>query len=78
MHHDTITGTSLTYIIYNQSVSIQYTLDRNAEVLKGIFKNLMRDELALKLADVNICMPKLNTRNLCMPPASFKKIAVSG
>ena len=33
MHHDSITGTSLMYVVHNESVTIEKALDKNAEVL---------------------------------------------
>ena len=33
IHHDTITGTSLIYIIYNETIELHQTFDKNAENL---------------------------------------------
>lgn len=37
LHHDSITGTSLIYIIYNETVGMQQLLERNARTLHDLF-----------------------------------------
>lgn len=37
LHHDSITGTSLIYIIYNETVGMQQLLERNARTMHDLF-----------------------------------------
>lgn len=65
VHHDSITGTSLIYIVYNETLGMQQTLEYNQEVLQQMFKERTLREFGMRLDELLHCGSKINDRNLC-------------
>ncbi len=78
MHHDSITGTSLIYIIYNETVAMQALLEKNAQTLQHLFAaNALRNE-NLKLEELTLCTHYINNRNLCPEPKRARRTQENG
>jgi hypothetical protein len=73
MHHDAITGTSLIYIIYNETLGLHQTIDRNAENLQDMFTHKALFEKGIRLDELTLCIPRINERNLCLDPLKARR-----
>ncbi|TNV85114.1 hypothetical protein FGO68_gene2057 [Halteria grandinella] len=78
MHHDSITGSSLVYIIYNETVGMQQLLDSNQQVMSGLWQKRLLREHGLKVDEMALCTYKINDRNKCLPDESSSKLLESG
>ena len=78
IHHDTITGTSLIYIIYNETIELHQNFDKNAENLQDMFATKVINERGLRLDELTLCTPRLNDRNLCLDPLRARRTQQTG
>ncbi len=74
MHHDSITGSSLVYIIYNETIQIQQTIDNNNQVMTDLWNKRLLREQGLKLTVMNYCTVRINERNLCPHPSRAAQV----
>jgi hypothetical protein len=68
IHHDSITGSSLIYIVYNETVGMHTLLDSNADTLSNLYTQTMGREHQMKVRDLRMCNIRINDRNLCPGP----------
>jgi GTPase SAR1 family protein len=73
MHHDSITGSSLIYIVYNETLGMQRLLEKNSEIMQTMFKEKILRDHGLRLDELLLCSVKINDRNLCPDPTRARR-----